>query len=244
MCTILVAWRAVPEAPLILAANRDELMARATGDPRLISEQPRTAGGVDLVAGGTWMAVGAAARVSALTNRNVELRDPARRSRGELPLRLLAAAGDEEVERVMTGLDPHAYNACNLMHASRDRALVAHITDAPPRLVDLEPGAHVLTTVDVDQPGDAKVARLRAGMEAAMARSHPALELLQRLERLLQGHGPDRIAGPEAACIHGDVYGTRSSSSVVLWADGRVTYRHAAGRPCVTPRVDVSRLLA
>ncbi len=43
----------------------------------------------------------------------------------------------------------------------------------------------------------------------------------------------------DAVCIHGDVYGTVSASLVVVGSDGEVSYRHAAGRPCVTPFRDV-----
>lgn len=243
MCTILIAWRVAPGAPLVLAANRDELLARETGGPRLLMERPRAAGGIDLLAGGTWMAVGAPGRVAAVTNRHVERRDPSRRSRGELPLDLLAQPDDVAVEARLTALDFAAYNPCNVLHISRDRALVAHVEASGVGLVELTPGAHVLTTVDLDAAGDAKVARLRAGMEAIVARQHPATELVERMEGLLRDHGPDRAAGLGAACIHGDVYGTRSSSSAVLWAGGGVTYRHAAGRPCVTPHEDVSALL-
>jgi len=242
--SILVAWRVTAGAALVLAANRDELLARETGGPRVLRDQPRAVGGVDLVAGGTWMAV-APGRVAAVTNRQVGVRDPARRSRGELPLDLLGEPDDDAVERRLTSLDPAAYNPCNALHVSRGRALVAHLDGSGrARLVELDPGPHVLTTVDVDAADDARVARLRAGMEAVVARCHPAAELLQRLERLLQDHGPDRAAGPDAACIHGDVYGTRSSSSAVVWDDGRVGYRHAPGRPCVTPREDLTALLA
>jgi uncharacterized protein with NRDE domain len=244
MCTILVAWRVDPEAPLMLAANRDELLARATEGPQVLVDDPRVAGGRDVVAGGTWLAVAADGRVAAVTNRRVETtRDPARRSRGELPLRVLSARGDPGAEHVLADLDPADYNPANLLSASRDHAFVAHLEGPRSRVVELTPGVHVLSTVDLDAPGDEKVGRLLAGMEAIVARSHPAEELVVRLEHMLEDHGPDRSAGLGAACIHGDVYGTRSSSSVVLWADGRVTYRHAPGRPCEHAREDVSALL-
>ena len=170
-------------------------------------------------------------------------RDPARRSRGELPVSLLRHTDDADAERAMAALDPADYNPANVLHASRDHAFVVHLEGVRPRLLELTPGLHALTTVDLDAPDDAKVGRLLAGMEAIVARSHPVEEAVVRLEHLLEDHGPDRSAGLEAACIHGDVYGTRSSSSVILWADGRITYRHAPGRPCEHPREDVSSLL-
>ena len=52
---------------------------------------PRVLGGRDQLAGGTWLAVNDAGVVAGLTNRPTKgQRDPAKRSRGELPLRLRA----------------------------------------------------------------------------------------------------------------------------------------------------------
>ena len=243
MCTILVAWRIDPEAPLMIAANRDELVARPTEGPQALVDEPRIVGGRDVLAGGTWMAVAHDGRVAAVTNRRVGARDPARRSRGELPVSLLRRGGDAGAERAMGALDPAEYNPANVLYASREHAFVTHLEGLRPRLVELTPGLHAVTTVELDDPDDAKVGRLLAGMEAIVARSHPVEEAVVRLEHLLEDHGPDRRAGIDAACIHGDVYGTRSSSSVILWADGRITFRHAPGRPCEHPREDVSSLL-
>ena len=243
MCTILVAWQIDPEAPLMLTANRDELLARPTEGPQALVDEPRIVGGRDVLAGGTWIAVAAGGRVAAVTNRRVTSRDPARRSRGEIPVLLLRHQDDPAAQHAMAELDPADYNPGNVLYASRDHAYVAHLEGARTRMVELTPGLHAVTTVDLDDPDDAKVGRLLAGMEAIVARGHPVEEAVVRLEHLLEDHGPDRSAGLEAACIHGDVYGTRSSSSVILWADGRITYRHAPGRPCEHPREDVSSLL-
>ena len=54
----------------------------------------------------------------------------------------------------------------------------------------------------------------------------------------LPGMGDDHTSASDspvdAACIHGDVYGTVSASTVIVGAN-RITYEHAPGRPCVTP---------
>src|SRR5579864_3028346 len=94
MCTILLAWRCVDGADFVLAANRDELIDRPAAPPHLLSTDPPVAGGQDLLAGGTWLAVDAGGRVGAVTNRRVPgttevVRDASRRSRGEIPLLLL-----------------------------------------------------------------------------------------------------------------------------------------------------------
>ena len=85
----------------MVAANRDELLARPTDPPLLLTEQPPRWGGRDRLAGGTWLAVDPAGRVGAVTNRHPggrpPTRDGTRRSRGDLPLEVLR--GDDATAR-------------------------------------------------------------------------------------------------------------------------------------------------
>jgi uncharacterized protein with NRDE domain len=234
VCTILLAWRCLPGVPVVLAANRDEFRGRASAAPGVLVDPPRIAGGRDLVAGGTWMAVAADGRVGAVTNRHAEMRDPRRRSRGELPLAVLRAGRDAAARDLLEGLDAAAYNPFNVLAVSRGQALVGHGTGRM-EVVELAPGPHVLTVVDVDQEGDPKVEHLRAGLDAAVGRASGGEDLLLAMEELLRD--------PEWACLRGDIYGTVSSSSVLIPETGEVVYRHAAGPPCETAHEDLSGLL-
>lgn len=241
MCTILIAWRCVPGAPLLIAANRDELFERSSAPAGLLTEgPPRMAGGRDLLAGGTWMAVAEDGRVAAVTNRHVGERDPARRSRGELPLAVLSS---NDPVAFLDGLAAESYNPANVLLASPEVVIVRHLIAGGDGPHWLGPGTHVLTTVDVDDPMSPKVQRLGSMLGAAVADVPHGLSALQRMEALLADHGPDGARGLDAACVHQDRYGTRSSSSVLVDDGGRVTYRVAEGTPCVTPFVDVSELL-
>lgn len=247
MCTVLVAWRCLPSAPILVAANRDELIARPSAAPALLAPgPPPIAGGRDLLAGGTWLAVAADGRVAAVTNRQSGERDPRRRSRGELPLLLLADADDTAAHARMAALQPIAYNPFDALLLSPRRAVAGHGDgEGRIRLVELEPGPHVLTTVDVDDRTNVKVAALAGRLETAVAGAHGnSATLLAAMEEILRDHGGTDRTGVDAACIHGDVYGTVSSSSIVVATDGSITYRHAAGRPCVTPFAPVDVLEA
>jgi uncharacterized protein with NRDE domain len=223
----------------VLAANRDELIARPSQSPGVLHAAPLIFGGRDLVAGGTWLAVGIEGALCAVTNRHPAEGppvppDPSRRSRGGIPVELLtmdAAA----VPGYLTALGPGRYNPVNVLWVSPERALVAHVDDSGPvRVVDLEPGLHVLTTRDVDDIRQPKVAMLMAGLERAVGTGDEATASMTGMRAILASHVSATDAIVDAACIHGDVYGTVSASTVIA-GNGGLDYEHAPGRPCVTP---------
>jgi uncharacterized protein with NRDE domain len=239
VCTILLAWQCDPDAPILLAANRDELIARPSAPPGLLHATPWVVGGRDLVAGGTWLALAEGGSICAVTNRHPAdgepaPPDPSRRSRGEIPPMLLVDTSPDDVPARLAALGPGRYNPVNVLWASAERALVAHVDDSGPvRVVDLAPGPHVLTTGDLDDTSRPKVAMLRTGMDAALAAGAGPDETLARMRRLLADHTTPTGRPVDAACIHGDVYGTVSASTVIVGRD-RMAYGHAPGRPCVT----------
>lgn len=239
MCTILLAWKSHPGSPVVLAANRDELIARPSAPPGILRRSPLIVGGRDVVAGGTWLAVAADGTLCAVTNRHPGegpplAPDPSRRSRGEIPVELLTI-DPADVPARLAALGPGRYNPVNVLWLGADRALVAHVDDSGPvRVVDLAPGAHVLTTRDVDDERSLKVAMLVAGLDRALAAGGDADTAMTGVRAVLADHTSASDSPVDAACIHGDVYGTVSASTVIAGPD-RVTYEHAPGRPCVTP---------
>jgi hypothetical protein len=160
--------------------------------------------------------------------------DPSRRSRGEIPVALLIA-DPADIPARLADLGPGRYNPVNVLWLSSDRALVAHVDDSGPvRIVELDPGRHVLTTRDVDDASNPKVAMLLAGMDRALAPDGDPNATMTGLRAMPADHTPAGDSPVDAACIHGDVYGTVSASTVMAGA-GRIVYEHAPGRPCVTP---------
>src|SRR5206468_7634998 len=94
VCTLAAFVRVFPTHPLVVAANRDEYLARPATAPLLLRDAaPRAFGGRDLTAGGTWLGVGEAGLVAGMLNRRgATAPDPACRSRGQLCLDLLGCA--------------------------------------------------------------------------------------------------------------------------------------------------------
>lgn len=244
MCTILIAWRCLDDAGYVVAGNRDELVARPSAGPALLSDTPRIHGGRDLLAGGTWLAVREDGALAAVTNRRSDeqdevVRDPALRSRGDLPLLLLRDAAG--VRPALERIDARAYNPFNVLAVDGGAAVVAHAAGGDSmRLLDLEPGLHVLCVHDVDDGTHAKELRIRERLRHELRDVRDAETAVERMVRLLGHHdsGGDDARG--AVCIHGDEYGTVSASAVWQANDGAVRYLHAAGRPCTTPFQPVS----
>ena len=67
MCLVLIAWKVHPQYPLIVAANRDEFLARPTQAAHRWPGATGMIAGKDLEAGGTWMGVDASGRFAAFT---------------------------------------------------------------------------------------------------------------------------------------------------------------------------------
>ena len=252
MCTIAVAFRVHPDHPVILAANRDEFYARAARGPGLLA--PGIVGGRDEVAGGTWLALRADGAFAAVTNqRSFGARDPSRRSRGELPLTLLAHPV-RDMAAFARGLAPGAYNDGNLIFGGAHGVWVAYLrADVPTEVVELGPGLHVLTNDKLGSPDFPRADRAAQLLEPAVRL--PWDEAAHLIQRALGDHaqppadrvgepppcapyGKDFLAQLQQICIHTPAYGTRSSSIAALADDRVLAYRHAEGHPCTSPFVD------
>src|SRR5665213_123466 len=112
MCLLVAVFQVVEDAPLIIAANRDERYDRpATPLTALSPARPRILGGRDELAGGTWLAVNEHGVVAGLTNRpSPGGRDPTKRSRGELPLIIAGQPTAEEgVAELVRRVEPDQY---------------------------------------------------------------------------------------------------------------------------------------
>jgi uncharacterized protein with NRDE domain len=230
MCTLVVLHRAIPEVPLLVAANRDEMFTRRAEGPAL----RRTPGGVAVVApsdaraGGTWLGVNARGLFAALTNVAGAEPDPARRSRGLLVLEALEAASAREAAEQASSVGPDAYNPWNLFVAdARDAYAVSWRGELRRRR--LPPGAHVLGNVPFDAAPTPKLARLAAQAERLAGRALP--EALAGLAELCRSHESGDPLG--SACVHTERYGTRSSALLALAdREGESEFRFAEGPPC------------
>jgi len=239
MCTLAIYFRHLAGLPLVVAANRDEFLARPAAAPALLAATPRVVGGRDLRAGGTWLAISEHGVVAGLLNRRATAPDPRKRSRGALPLAVLAAPSAAAARARLAVLEPDAYNSFNLLVADAAEAWVAQNRPGRLDLTHLEPGLHVLTNLDVNDPRCPRIARshrafAHAGAEFAAAPDRARLRaalgaVLADHTTALDPRRPDPLG---ALCVHAGAYGTRSSSLLLRTAAGAWEHWFADGPPC------------
>jgi uncharacterized protein with NRDE domain len=261
VCTILVLRGVRADFPLIVATNRDEFYARETAGPGVLLEHPRTVGGRDLRAGGTWMGVTREGLFVGVTNhRSLEqVNVAALRSRGELVLHALALGSADAVSEYARSLDGREYNGFNLMWGDAATLQVAYgrPSERVLSVYDVPPGLHVLPNDELDSPAFAKVQRARQLVEPFVQAALPALR--ERLERALADRLlpalEDQPKPPPtsqfdhallrelaALCVRTPTYGTRSST-IVLLEPGKVGgFFYADGPPDQTPFADITSL--
>jgi len=240
MCTLVALHRCAPGAHLWVAANRDEHLERPAEGPALREGRngPIVAP-LDRRAGGTWWGLNAIGVFAAVTNRPTARLDPARRSRGQLVLDLLAAASAREAAERARALAREAYNPFNLFVADA-RDAFAVVYEGGARAWPLAPGVHVIGNAD---PDAREVPKVRRALERAeQVAAGPADAIRDGLAALCRTHGDD--ADPKGdTCVHLEGYGTRSSSLLRLGpAGGRL--EHAAGPPCTSAYEDFTPLLS
>jgi len=240
MCTVIVSIDPGSLVPVLLIGVRDEFETRPWSPPAAHwNRWPGLVGGLDLRAGGTWLAVDPALpRMSCLLNgfgRHVE--DETRRSsRGELPLRAAAGLSLDDVE--LTRFDPF-----HIVVAEPDRVVLTAWNGVLVVEQVLEAGLHMIVNSGLEGQGreDPPHPDAPAEMAARIATFRPLLAAASRPEpisgttaeawqswlEIVEGHGLDRAA-PNALIVRRD-FGERgwwgsSSISLVGLRRGGVRY--------------------
>jgi len=265
VCLLIALFQVVADAPLIVAANRDERYARpAVTMTTLRSYRPRILGGRDELAGGTWLAVNEHGLIAGLTNQPSPAgQDVTKRSRGEIPLAFAAyRSAAEAVTAVCAELNPADYNPCWLLVGDRHSLFSVGLTGGSrPEVEELAAGLHVLENAPLRAPSakTAQVTRMVTAERAARLRgpglTENAATAADALAAVLRDHrpaagpgttgttapdGPARSPALSAACVHTPEYGTRSALIATVPAAGPRLLRLADGPPCVAAFQDVT----
>lgn len=241
MCTLVAAFDPDAVFPLVVAANRDEQLARPSSPPRIWGGAPPFLAPRDEKAGGSWLGLNARGLFVAITNRFGVMPEESRASRGELVVKALASPDAMALHIRLAALSPRTYNAFHLLYADRARAFVTWSDGERIQQQELRRGLHVVTERSLGGDDHARTELIQR--HAAPLRRH-AGPTLEELSALVSQHAEDRIG---SVCVHVPELGYGTKSSMLLWL-GRslVTTRMAwaEGPPCTTPFVDQTPLVA
>jgi len=232
MCLIVFAYDVHPAYRLILAANRDEFYERPSASADVWEDHPAVLAGRDLRDGGTWLGVTRQGKFAAVTN----YRDPSS-LKSEAPSRGLL------VSRYLTGnVSPgdylrdvarsaERYNGFNLLVGDNREIRIFSNRGANRRL---KPGVYGLSNRLLNSPWP-KVVRAKKMLKAALDLEG------SRLEKALFALLADRLVPPESRLpdtgvglewekilspifIESPVYGTRSSTVLLVGKNGRIRF--------------------
>lgn len=230
MCTAVVLIRPESDWPLVLAANRDERIDRASDAPAEF--WPGIVAGRDRSGGGTWLGLNKAGIVAAVLNRAGSLGPaPGKRSRGELPLMALRAATAEAAASIVEDQDAGAWRSFNMVIADRSGAwFVRGLGAGRPEAARLSDGVHMVTAHDVDDDASPRVARHLPRFRAAAAPSPDDWAEWRAILADLSGPPGTEINVPAR-----DGFGTVSSSFIALGRTGQTAFLFADGPPGAAP---------
>ena len=238
MCTLVILRRPGSQWPLLFAANRDEMLARPTLPPaRHWADRPELVGGLDMLAGGSWLGLNDYGLVAAVLNR-VGTLGPAegKRSRGELVLEALDHAEATLAAEALSDLAPDAYRPFNLVVGDARAAYWVRNDGTTVLAREIEPGLAMLTAHDLNDFTSARIRRYKPLFERA-AVPDPDRDDWSVWQLLLASRSSETGEPRDAMCIHtDDGYGTRSSSLIALPAEAsqRSRWEYADGAPDTT----------
>jgi hypothetical protein len=242
MCTLIVLYRPAHHWPVLIAANRDEMLDRPWQPPgRHWPDRPNVVAGLDELGGGSWFGVNDDGVAAGIMNRTGTL-GPAvdKRSRGELVLEALDHADAQTAAEALLHIDPAAYRAFNLVIADGRGVYWLRHNEAREHgrieVTPLAPGVSMLTAHDLNDEVSARIRRYLPQVRAA-AVPDPERDEWSAWEQLLASRDADADAEREGAMnvVTDFGFGTVSSALLALPAPGRFgvkpRLRFAAGRP-------------
>lgn len=243
MCTLIVLYKLASNYPILVAANRDESYTRKSALPDILNKNPLAWGGRDLEAGGTWLGFNQRGLLVGITNRfTPNPPDRSRRSRGLLCLEALSFSTASEVREFLEKEGPGRYNSFNLFYADPTEAYVSYDQNEI-RTVSLSSGIYVLNNQgDINDRSLLRTRTVLDQLQNLPYQDVPAV--VETLKRLCGKHSDFTTSQSTGICIHGNGYGTVSSSIIAL-GNGKYPslYLHAEGKPCLSSYHDYSSML-
>ncbi len=233
MCLILLSYDQHPDYKLIFAANRDEFYDRPTRPLAFWEDRPEIIAGRDMKGNGTWFGVDRTGRFAAVTN----YRDPAQYlphapTRGALVSDFITASETARTYMQKIASVGQHYNGFNLLIG--DRSGVWYYSNRGNDIQKLKPGLFGISNHLIETPWP-NVKKGKAELQDLLSAQkdinyEDLLKILadqsvppdETLPDTGVGIEWERILSP--LFITSKVYGTRSSSVLLVKRNGRVIF--------------------
>ncbi len=243
MCSVIILRRSGHPWPVLLAANRDEMIDRPWRPPaRHWPEQPDVVAGLDTLGGGTWLGLSDAGVAAGVLNR-INTLGPAAgmKSRGVLVLAALAASHAEAAAQVLAQLVATDYRPFNMIVVDRERGYWIRAAAAdvvgPAATIEtfvLPEGLSMITAYDLNDRASPRIHRFLPRFAEARPPAPERGDWYSWVEILADRTADDGV-GPGGAMtvVTTTGFGTVSMSLIALPADpqARPHFLFAAGRP-------------
>ncbi len=225
MCLIIFLYDKHPDYRCILAANRDEFYDRPTSPLAFWDDSPAVLAGRDLKGKGPWLGITKNCRIAAITNfREPALFKPDAPSRGLLVSDYLTGTKTPEIYLKHIKTIGYRYNGFNLLLG--DSNGLYYYSNKMDQIKELKPGLYGLSNhlLDTSWP---KVEKGKTGLKKLLAgkkqiNTEDIFSLLADRTFVPDDRLPDTGIGLKweqilsSLFITSDIYGTRSSSIVLI----------------------------
>lgn len=236
MCLILFAYKTHPRYQLILAANRDEFYSRPTAPAEFWTDAPKVLAGRDLIHGGTWLGITKDGRFAAVTNFREPSAPAGTKSRGDLTKDFLE--GRETAENYLRKIESEktVYSGFNLLvgEFGEDKKEIFYFSNRGGEIKKPAAAIYGLSNASLDtnwhkvETGKAKLAEiLRKNDEVSAADlfqilSNRTIAADEKLPNTGIGTMRERVLS--SAFIETEIYGTRSSSVLLIENSGKIKF--------------------
>ncbi|MEE2640139.1 MAG: NRDE family protein [Planctomycetota bacterium] len=240
MSLLAVLYKLVPESPILIAFNREELVTQKVNKPTIQSGKPRVLASMDSSSGGTWLGVNQHGMMVGATTRKKFNLPMAPKSRESLCRDLLkAASARDAVNTAVEELHTNEYEGVNYIIADSESGWVVHGGNEVEAL-ELEQGLNIVSDRNVNDHRDERVAMARRLLTLQTLDS--PVKFLAVASKVL-ARAPSGPGRPSMVVKDGD-YGTISSTLVSLGIKPRdAIYQFANGSPDENKFEDYSPML-
>lgn len=223
MCLLFLDFQNNPKYPLVLGANREENSKRPMFPPAIVDQLQLVAGIDRSKTGesfgiGTWAGINLYGLIVAVTNRDdCKGHNVKNMSRGLLCNELLACTNPLDAVALATKrLMSRHFKSCNFLIANQEEAYVVHGKAPTALVVPLNPGFHVLTNLDVNDPYDKRILYTK--------NQYSKFTVLEEYEYLNMLSDPNII-------INDDKWGTICSSLFMVNNKNDLVFNHCHKKP-------------